>query len=63
MSDIRVPLEVAAAIIVPTSGFVIWLLRLEGRVNVHGQMLEDLRDDIRYIRERIDVALDKHAGV
>jgi hypothetical protein len=46
-------------------GAIIWLIRLEGRVNTnealhtvlkeqHGQ----LADDVRYIRERIDDALN-----
>lgn len=44
---------------------VVWLVRLEGRVNghdrehkIHADRHEELREDISYIRERIDSALN-----
>lgn len=42
----------------PAVGAIVWLLRLEGRVNAHDRELTDVKDDIRYIRERIDRALE-----
>jgi S1-C subfamily serine protease len=40
-------------------GAIVWFVRLEGRVNTTEQRHEDTREDIKYIRERIDKALDK----
>jgi hypothetical protein len=39
---------------------VIWLVRLEGRVNGHDIEHKTTREDIRYIRDRIDRALNGH---
>jgi hypothetical protein len=46
-------------------GAVVWLIRLEGRVNtneaLHATLKanhDELKADVRYIRERIDRALD-----
>lgn len=51
--------EAAAAIGVPLIlGGVIWLIRLEGRVNVQQALHQTLKDDVQYIRERIDAALN-----
>lgn len=47
---------------------IVWLVRLEGRVNVHDRELElvsdthdkefqQLREDLKYIRDRIDAVL------
>lgn len=55
--------ETAAAVItvgVPILGGVIWLIRLEGRVNTHQALHDALKDDVQYIRERIDRALNGH---
>lgn len=49
---------------------VVWFVRLEGRVNghdrEHGEHIrrhEELRDDLAYIRERIDTAINgKHSA-
>lgn len=46
---------IAAA--VPIVGVVVWLVRLEGRINLNEAQTKELRDDVKYIRERIDVAL------
>jgi hypothetical protein len=37
---------------------LVWLVRLEGRVNGHDKMLEQMRDDLEYIRGRIDSAIN-----
>lgn len=49
-------------IILTAVGLIVWLVRLEGRVNLNERLLNDLtRDvhnvqkDVRYIRGRIDV--------
>jgi len=42
-----------------TAGTVlVWLIRLEGRVNTHDALYRQMRDDIGYIRGRIDKALN-----
>lgn len=44
---------------------LVWAVRLEGRVNGHDQQIEahdqqfdDVKDDVKYIRDRIDRALE-----
>ena len=38
----------------PVIGAVIWLIRLEGRVNTHAALHAKLTEDVTYIRSRID---------
>ena len=40
-------------------GGIGWALRLEGRVNTADRRFDDLRDDVQYIRQRIDQAIDQ----
>lgn len=51
---------VIAVFAVPVVLAGVWLIRLEGRINVHAALHEQLRDDVTYIRERIDKALNGH---
>jgi len=37
---------------------IVWLVRLEGRINGHDREMSQVRDDIAYIRDRIDRAID-----
>lgn len=37
---------------------LVWLIRLEGRVNTHQELHRALREDLTYIRNRIDRALN-----
>jgi hypothetical protein len=42
---------------------LVWLIRLEGRVNTTRELHDELRADVTYIRSRIDTAIngrDKH---
>lgn len=39
-------------------GVVIWLIRLEGRVNMQSALQDRLSADVAYIRARIDDALN-----
>jgi hypothetical protein len=39
-------------------GVVVWAVRIEGRVNGHDRELNDVKDDVRYIRTRIDQAIE-----
>ena len=55
--DTQAALTTAA---IPVILGLVWLIRLEGRVNTQGALQEELRDDLRYIRERIDRALNGH---
>lgn len=43
---------------VPVVGVVVWLIRLEGRVNTQSELHKALKEDVSYIRERIDRALN-----
>lgn len=43
----------------PTVSFVVWLVRIEGRVNAHDETLKSFKDDLHYIRGRIDEAVRK----
>ena len=49
-----------AALVIPAIGVIVWLVRLEGRVNTAEQRFTDLKDDVQYIRDRIDKALNGH---
>ena len=49
----------ALAAILAVVGGVVWLVRLEGRVNGHDIELRQARADLTYIRARIDEALDR----
>lgn len=39
-------------------GFVVWCIRLEGRVNTSEALHKELKEDVVYIRQRIDQALN-----
>jgi hypothetical protein len=64
------PLELSSVvtIVVPALGGIVWLLRLEGRINAHdlehrehARRYAEMREDLAYIRQRIDKALNGHA--
>jgi sensor domain CHASE-containing protein len=42
----------------PVVGGVVWLVRLEGRINLTERLQQELKDDLKYIRDRIDAALN-----
>lgn len=46
------------AVGVPIIAVIVWLVRLEGRVSTTEQRFSDLKADVRYIRQRIDSALN-----
>lgn len=39
-------------------GGLVWLIRLEGRVNTQEALHRELKEDVQYIRDRIDAALN-----
>ena len=47
-------IPVIGAVVVPVVLGLVWLIRLEGRVNVQEALHRSLSDDVRYIRDRID---------
>jgi len=49
------PLAIAPLVI----GVIVWLVRLEGRVNTTEQRFSDLKADVQYIRDRIDDVLNQ----
>lgn len=55
-------LTVQGAVVIATPVVIglVWLIRLEGRVNTHDKRHEDLKADVQYIRARIDQALNGH---
>ena len=53
-------LQTAVTIGVPVILGFAWLMRQEGRINTLEKLHNDLKDDVRYIRERIDSALNGH---
>jgi hypothetical protein len=42
----------------PILAGLIWLIRLEGRINVHQALHDRLASDVAYIRSRIDKVLN-----
>ena len=54
MNDVNVFLPSALAAI----GGLVWLIRLEGRINTHDALHDKLASDVTYIRSRIDKALN-----
>ena len=42
----------------PAAAVLIWLIRLEGHVNTQDAQYQQMRDDLKYVRERIDTALN-----
>lgn len=52
-------METLAGLALAALGGLIWLLRLEGRVNVHEQRIDDMKSDLTYIRDRIDEAIKR----
>jgi hypothetical protein len=51
--DIQTRITLAAM----TVGAIVWLVRLEGRVNGHDDLIRIIRSDLDYIRGRIDMAI------
>jgi sensor domain CHASE-containing protein len=42
----------------PIAAFGVWLIRLEGRINMNEKLTSDLTEDVKYIRDRIDRAIN-----
>lgn len=47
-------------VVLAAIGGIVWFVRLEGRVNTQERLHADLKEDVVYIRERIDKALNGH---
>lgn len=52
--------QTAVALGLPIIGGLVWLIRLEGKVQLNQRLTEDLIDDVKYIRSRIDAAINGH---
>jgi hypothetical protein len=50
--------ELALGMGIPAIGVIVWLVRLEGRVNGHDLLLKDIREDLAYIRARLDALVN-----
>jgi hypothetical protein len=55
-------IQALLALAVPAVGVVVWLIRLEGRINTHEALQKEMKEDVQYIRDRIDRALNGHGG-
>jgi hypothetical protein len=51
-------LSMTLMLLVPGAGAVAWLVTLHSRVRAHSEQLLEVKTDLRYIRERIDRALN-----
>jgi sensor domain CHASE-containing protein len=54
--------QTATAVGVPVILAVVWLIRLEGRVNTQDALHRELKEDVTYIRSRIDRAINGHGA-
>lgn len=52
------PIEIMVTLGLTGIGAVIWFVRLEGRVNTSEALHAELKEDVQYIRSRIDRALN-----
>ena len=50
--------SIAVMVLVPGAAGVAWLVTLHARVRAHSEQLLEVKADLRYIRERIDRALN-----
>lgn len=48
---------IAVTIVSAGVGAIVWLVRIEGRVNGHDKQIDGMADDLKYIRRRIDSAV------
>ncbi len=53
--------SIAIAISIPAVAVLVWLIRLEGRVNTNDVVVARLQTDVTYIRGRIDKAINGHS--
>lgn len=52
-------LGAAMAVVVPVVGFVVWLVRLEGRINLERELRGALEARLNGFEQRISAALDR----
>lgn len=51
---------VILGVVLAAGTVVVWAVRIEGKVNSFDGFRQEVREDIQYIRERIDSALNGH---
>lgn len=49
-----IDLETATAIVVPAGAVIVWLVRLEGRINLSDARWTDIKDQLERISEKMD---------
>jgi hypothetical protein len=49
--------QTVTVLAVPTIGVIVWLVRLEGRINTNEALQKTVLDEVKYIRARIDEVL------
>ena len=50
--------ESVLAMAVPVAGVIVWLIRLEGRINLQDARYAEIKESLAYIRARLDRALN-----
>lgn len=50
--------ETVLALAVPVAGVIVWLIRLEGRINLQDARYSEIKESLSYIRARLDSALN-----
>ena len=58
----QLDLQTLLAVAVPIGGALVWLLRLEGRINMNERRTDDLHDDITEIKKDIKTLLQRSFG-
>lgn len=46
--------QLVAGLAISAIGVVVWLIRLEGRIDKNEALQKDMKDDLTYIRNRVD---------
>ena len=52
-------IKIIIAMVTAAVGVIVWLVRMEGRINGHDDAITSMRADLHYIRTRIDKALEE----
>lgn len=52
--------EAVMAVAAPVVGVIVWLIRLEGRINLQDARYGEIKESLAYIRDRLDRALNGH---
>lgn len=51
----ELPVETIVAIAVPAAGVIVWLVRLEGRINLTDARHQDIKEDLTEIKAALGI--------